>query len=290
MTDTTLDMIRAEITRATRHAEAGQMRLAVHAFALMRTLIVERADSAMLRQVAAAQRVPLRAAREAFRAVLAGRSGEGLPLLILTDGAVQPASAQGARTSYAWRLGDAPHGRRVDCIGQHLYTSGDILTLLANAPRLGAGADVVLHIGQHDSAQPLLNQMEQAAISLLPADVAAEVTAFSDKFQADLLVNLPARYEVQADRFQAHLTGIVRALQGRRAGHIVMVTLPSQTSTTAHNAALMHVARQANLAVLDFDRLTRHLPDLPLHWPDALHAQMADHIADLLHDDAVVQA
>jgi hypothetical protein len=290
MTDTLFDMIRAEITRAKRYADAGQMRLAAHAFALMRTLIVEQADPTMARQVAAAQRVPLRAAREAFRAALAGRSGEGRPLLILTDGAVQPASAQGARTSYAWRLGDAPHARRVDCVGQHLYTSADILTLLTNAPRLGAGADVVLHIGHHDSAQPLFNQMEQVAVSLLPANVAAQVAEFAAIYSLALAEGLPARHEVTVDRFRAHLTGILRALRTRGVRRVVMVTLPLQTTTTAYNATLLQVARQADVTVLDFDRLSRHLPELPLHWPDALHAQMADHLAALLHDDAVVQA
>jgi hypothetical protein len=282
MTETTFDLIGAEITRAKHYAGAGQMRLAVQCFVLLRALIVDHVDAVALRQAVAGQRVPLRAAREAFRSAIAARRGAGTPLLILTDGAVQTAASQGAEVSYASRLGAAMHGFRVDCIGQHLFMAADVLALLTNAPRLGAGADVILHIGQHDSMQPLLNQTELAAAGLLPANLMTQLLDFIAMHQTALTDGLPTRHEVPADRFRAHLTSILRALQTRGAQRVVMVTLPTQTGTTAHNAALLQVARQADTLVLDFDRLTRHLPSLSSPWPDALHVQVAHHIAAML--------
>ncbi len=281
MTDKAFEMIGAEIARAKGFADMGQTRLAAQSFAVLRALIVDHADVAALRAAVAAQRVPLRAAREAFRSAVAGRNGAGRPLLILTDASVQPATSQGAEVSYACRLG-ASHGYRVDCIGQHLFTAGDVLAMLTNAPRLGACADVVVHIGQHDSAQPLLNQAETAAVGLLPTDLGAEVARFAAAHAAALTVALPLRHEVPVDMYRAQVTGIIRALRARGAGRIVVVTLASQSSTSAHNAALLQVARQADVLVLDLDRMTRHLPHLSLHWPETLHVQVADGIAALL--------
>ncbi len=290
MTDKAFEMIGAEIARAKGFADMGQTRLAAQSFAVLRALIVDHADVAALRAAVAAQRVPLRAAREAFRSAVAGRNAAGRPLLILTDASVQSATSQRAEVSYACRLGMAPYAYRVDCIGQHLFTAGDVLALLTNAPRLGAGADVVVHIGLHDSEEPLLNQTEMAAVGLLPVDLGAEVIGFAVAHAAALTADLPLRHAVPMDLYRAHLSGIIRALRARGAGRIVMVTLASQTGMTSHNATVLQVVRQADVLVLDLDRMTRHLPQFLPHWPDALHAQVADGIAAVLQNDAVVPA
>lgn len=287
MTKKAFEILQAEVSRANRFVALGQMRLAAQSFAVLRALIVDTADVAALRQAIAVQRMPLRAAREAFRSGVAGRNGIGSPLLILTDASVQPEPSQGADVSYACHLGAAPHGFRVDCLGQHLFTAGDVLSLLTNAPRLGMRADVVLHIGQHDSAQPLLNQLEKAAVGLLPTELGAAVTDFVTVHAMALVAALPARHEVPTDMFVAHLTGIVRALRARGVARLVMVTLPTQTSTTSHNAALLQVARQSDALVLDFDRMTRHVPQLSPRWPGTLHTLLADHIAALLVNNPI---
>jgi hypothetical protein len=285
MTKTGFDAIEAEISRAGVYAKAGQHRLAAQSFTLLRAFMVDLADVASLRQAITAQRVPLRAAREAFRAAVAGRCADGQRILFLTDTAALAHAGTDVDQTFSGQLAKTPSSFRVDTIGQEGFITTDILTLLNNAPRLGAQVDVIVMIGQHDSAQTMLEAHERAAMALLPRDQQTLILDLIAQYGTEFVPHLPVRPAVSADMFAANIDSILRALQARGARRIFVVTLLSQTDRRPYNAALELAAERAGATLLDFDRLARHLAsDVSTdgHWSKRLHSFFADVLANAL--------
>jgi hypothetical protein len=293
MTDTRFEQLVAEISRAQQFAKDRQVGLAAQSFALLRAMIVDQADRAVLRQMVAAERVPRRAARETFRAAVAGRGDVARPLLILTDAAALPGSDVGVQGTFAWLLGSPPHSYSVDCIGQQGFQSADVLALLSNAPKLGRGADVVIMIGQSDSAQPLLQEDERLAMSMLPDDLRNLLQDFTTQYGGTITGHLPARAVTPVGRFRANVNGILRLLRAREALRIVVVTILSSGDRVAHNTELLRAGHLAGAIVVDFDRMARHavsgLTDQG-QWSDTLHRLFGETLADALASERASEA
>jgi lysophospholipase L1-like esterase len=287
--------IRDEIASAHALAAAGKHASAVQSFALVRTMVVDLADPKAVKKAILADFAGFAREREMFRAMLAGRDATGDPVLIFSDSLALPRTPdkvgryQGCEQTYPWLLGDALSNRPVISMSQRFFTTDDIVTLLTADPTLGAGADVVIHVGLNDCSNRMFLAVERLAMNLLPDEVRASIVGFAQKFRRRIINLLPSRHYVPIDALRANLDHSLMLLRARKARKIVLATIilpPAKfwagtpginANFAAYNMQIMQAAARHSALLLDIDRYVwQDLPGGPL-LEDGMHLSPDGH-------------
>jgi lysophospholipase L1-like esterase len=227
-------------------------------------------------------------------------------LLVFADSLGLPRTAdktgemQGAESTYPWLLGEPQGSRIVESVCQRFFTTDSIVDTLRREPKLGAGHDVVVHVGLNDCSNRMFLADERLALGLLPQDVREAVVGFAQKFRRQIIRNLPSRHYVDIARFRQNLDFIVSELKARRARKVILTTIilppprfwagtPGMNANfAAYNLEIMRAAERNNAVLFDLDRLVWHaiadgpLVDDGMHLSPVGHRLFADKCLELL--------
>ncbi len=287
--------IRDEIARAHELATAGNHASAVQSFALARAMVVDLADAKAVKKTVAADFAGFAREREMYRVMLAARESAGDPVLIFSDSLALPRTPekvgphQGCEQTYPWLLGDALGNRPVISMCQRFFTTDDIAALLVADPTLGAGADVVIHVGLNDCSNRMFLAVERLAMTLLPGDVRTSIVGFAQKYRRRIINMLPSRHYVPPDAFRANLDHILLLLRARKARKVVLATIilpPAKfwagtpginANFAGYNMQIMQAVVRHSALLLDIDRhVWQDLPAGPL-LEDGMHLSADGH-------------
>jgi lysophospholipase L1-like esterase len=287
--------IRDEIARAHDLAGAGNFASAVQSFALARAMVVDLADAKAVQKTVAADFAGFAREREMFRNMLAGRQAAGDPVVIFSDSLALPRTPdkvgpyQGCEQTYPWLLGDALGNRPIVSMCQRFFTTDDIVTLLEANPAMGAGADVVIHVGLNDCSNRMFLAVERLAMNLLPEDVRTAIVGFAQKYRRRIINMLPSRHYVPPDAFRANLDHILLTLRARKVRRVVLATIvlpPAKfwagtpginANFAAYNMQIMQAVARHGAVLLDIDRYVwQDLPAGPL-LDDGMHLSADGH-------------
>lgn len=295
MTPEDQERIAAQIEQAWTLAERGVADVAALAFAQARAMVLSLADPAARRRVVGGNLAALTREREGYRDRIARKRTGDRRLVILADslGLPRPDDKggvdQGAERTYPMLLLDRLPQHSVDSYCQRYFTSRDVLDLLHDDPTLGAGADVVLHIGLNDCANRMFLEPERLTLDLLPAETKDRIVGFAQRYRALVLANLPSYHYVAPHDFDANLHAILELLAQRRARRVVVATiiLPPirfwgatpgiQRNFGRYNQMLMAAAAEHGAVLFDLDRHVWARQHESVLLPDGMHLALAGH-------------
>lgn len=280
--------------RAEALAQQAHIRSAVHAFALARSLVVGLAGPAVLASISSRNEQVYRAERERHRSAIAARRPEGRGLVIFGDslGLPRPVPRGGQPLEdrvYPELIADARPGRAISSLCQRFFTTDHLLQELQADATLGAGADVIIHVGLNDCANRMFLESERLALDLLPEALSAQIVEFSRRHRRAILTDLPARHYVAPERFSANLDACLALLKRRKANRVMLTTiiLPPVTSWAStpyihmnfasYNLRIMEAARRNEALLFDFDRRIWQAQHLEALLPDGMHLASEGH-------------
>jgi lysophospholipase L1-like esterase len=301
-----LDILSAEIERAHDWASKGKTLLAVQSFALVRVMCVEFADPQALAAAVAREKTTFSKERETYRDMIEKRRVSNDKLVVFADslGLARPnnktGADMGASRCYPWLLVDAMPGKSVTSLCQRYYTTRDVLEQIVTDQKLGADADIVIHVGLNDCANRMFTEEQRLSIALLPDELGKNIVQFAQQRRRDILRNLPAQRYIQIEQFRSNLDSILTLLRSRNARKIILATIvlpPSKfwgatpgvnQNFAAYNLEIMAAAYRHDGLLMDIDRHVweaQHLSSLNedgMHLSDKGHQIFTENVARLL--------
>lgn len=288
------DRIAEVMDRAEALAQEARMRPAVQAFALARSMAVDLPGPAVIAGIIARNEQVYRAERERHRKAIAARRPEGRGLVIFADslGLPRPVPRGGQPLEdrvYPELIADARPGRAVSSLCQRFFTTDHLRHELQADATLGAGADVIIHVGLNDCANRMFLENERLALDLLPEALSVRIVEFSRRHRRAILTDLPSRHYVAPEMFSANLDACLALLKGRKAARVVLTTiiLPPVTAWAGtpfihmnfagYNLRIMEAARRNGALLFDFDRHVWQAQHLDALLADGMHLASEGH-------------
>jgi len=306
MTTDDAAQISDQIELAFALAGEGAHAAATGAFAVARELAVTRCPPATLTKRVTNHAKPLARERESYREMIAERRHADRRLVVLADslGLPRPDAKSGptlgAESTYPMMMLNRLPDHEVQSYCQRYFTTGSIFELLQADPTLGAGCDVVIHVGLNDCATRMFLEPQRLALDLLPEEVKERIVLFAQRYRRMILAHLPPLHYVDPPVFRANLDAIMRLLRIRNARRVALTTIilpparfwpgtPGVNQNFAdYNLGIMRAAEHGGGVLFDLDRLVwarEHeavLLDDGMHLSTAGHALFADELAALL--------
>lgn len=295
MTTTPNDLVAQQIDLAYELVDRGLPESAANAFALARSLAVTgQAPGAVQRKVDNLI-TPLTRERETYRSLIAGRRKANRSTVVLADSLGLPrpddkaGKYNGAERTYPFLLLDERPDVAVDSYCQRYFTTREVLELLHANIALGAGADVIMHIGLNDCATRMFLEPDRLSLDLLAPEIKDKVVAFAQKHRRLILKHLPEYHYVDPGEFEANLDAILSLLVQRRARRIVVATiiLPPvrfwpgtpdiQRNFANYNHMLMDATSRHGASLLDIDRHIWAHQHEDVLLADGMHLSLAGH-------------
>lgn len=301
-----LEILSAEIARAHDWASKGKILLAIQSFALVRVMCVELANPQALATAVAREKTTFSKERETYREMIEKRRASNDKIVVLADslGLARPNNKTGADLGasrcYPWLLVDAMPGKSVSSLCQRYYTTQDVLQQIVTDQKLGADADIVIHVGLNDCANRMFTEEQRLSIALLPDELGKSIVHFAQQRRREILLNLPSQRYIQIEQFRSNLDSILTLLRARKARKIILatITLPPSKFWSAtpgvnqnfatYNLEIMAAAHRHNGLLMDIDRHAweaQHLNSLNedgMHLSDKGHQIFAENVARLL--------
>ena len=287
--------ISAQIELAFELATSGAPAAAAGAFFVARELTVSRSEPGVLQRKITNHATPLARERETYRAMIAARGSGSRDLVILADSLGLPrpdaksGPTAGADATYPMMLADRlpDHGVQSHC--QRYFTTQSVLDLLRDDPALGAGSDVVIHVGLNDCATRMFLESQRLALDLLSDGIKERIVLFAQRYRRLILAHLPPLHYVDPSAFRANLDAILRLLADRDARRVLLATiiLPPERfwagtpgvnrNFASYNLDIMAAAESAGAVIFDLDRMVWARQGAGVLLDDGMHLSPAGH-------------